>query len=433
MPRGWGLGERPAPAHASIRRCLAGAALAALASGGVASGAERVVGGSPIQVQAAPWAVVVQDQTATTRYLCSGSIVDASHIVTAAHCVFDDSGTIAQPSQLTVEAGVSNFSAPLPTDLEQQRTVSSFRVGPGYVWSSQLVPDDVAVLALSSPLDLSGPAAQAVALPAPTAPFPAGALVGLAGFGDQTSGVFATGPLESMTATVDAQGSCGSTTNGGVLADDAIRLCASSPSSATCNGDSGAGLVTTGANPTLVGVVSGGPPGCVLGSQTVYTYVGAPEILSFVQGDEQPPTAPSVDASTFVDLTWEQQPLVVGDTLSCSSGDWAGGQVSLSYSFVTGSGQVLQTGARATYTLRPADVGATVSCRVAATNAGGTAVDQTAATPVIKPAAKVKTAKAGPAASGGSDATLASSSGRHADIERGARGLRRTPRRPPRQ
>ena len=244
-----------------------------------------------IQIQAAPWSVAIQVQAPTSTSLCTGSIVNASFIVTAAHCLFDAAGTIAKPSQLTVEAGVSNFDRPLATDAEQERTVRSFAVDPGYAWSGQVMPDDVAVLALSSPLDLTGPAVHAVALPTPDGLFPTGAAVALAGFGEATPGIFPTGPLESMTATIDAQGTCGATSAGGVLPDDTIRLCASAPNSAACNGDSGAGLVTTGASPTLVGVVSGAPLGCVAGTHTIFTYVGADEILGFLQRWAQSGTA----------------------------------------------------------------------------------------------------------------------------------------------
>jgi Trypsin len=359
--------------------------LAALIPGGRASAGERIVGGSPIQIQSAPWSVFVSDQTPAGPFVCSGSIVDAAHVLTAAHCVHDGSGALAQASQLTVEAGVSNSAAPLATDLEQRRTVSSFTVHPGYVWSEQVQPDDVAVLTLAGPLDLSGPAAKAVALPAPNSPFPAGAAVAVAGFGVEAPGAQENGSLEWMTATVDAQGSCGGVIASGVIAADAVTLCASSPTAATCNGDSGAGLVTTASPPTLVGVVSGGPTGCVVGTETVYTYLGAAEISAFVQGDEQPPTAPRQDSDTSVDLDWDR-PLVVGATLTCSSADWANGPVSLRYAFVTGSGQVLQTGTRTTYTLRPSDLGATVTCAVAASNAGGTAVGITTPTPAVKPA-----------------------------------------------
>jgi hypothetical protein len=366
-----GLDARAASARGSRRvvaarraaPALACLILAAVMPGARASAGERIVGGSPIQIQSAPWSVFVSDQTPAGLFVCSGSIVDAAHVLTAAHCVHDASGALAQASQLTIEAGVSNSAEPLATDLEQKRTVSSFTVHPGYVWSEQVEPDDVAVLALASPLDLSGPAAKAVALPAPNAPFPTGASVAVAGFGVEAPGAQENGSLEWMTATVDAQGSCGGVIASGVIAADAVTLCASSPTSATCNGDSGAGLVTTGSPPTLVGVA---------------------EISAFVQGDQQPPTAPRQDSDTSVDLDWDR-PLVVGATLTCASANWANGPVALRYTFVTGSGQVLQTGARTTYTLRAADLGATVSCAVDASNEGGTAVGITTPSPAVKP------------------------------------------------
>ena len=90
------------------------------------------------------------------KFLCTGSIVDASHILTAAHCVYDDAGRLATPSQVTVRAGVSNYSSPLPTDQEQDRPVSLIRIHPGYVYTGKPTPDDVAVIALVSPLRSSG-------------------------------------------------------------------------------------------------------------------------------------------------------------------------------------------------------------------------------------------------------------------------------------
>src|SRR5262249_15366964 len=150
-----------------VMRSLALVAAAGAVAAAAASGASKVIGGSVVQVQQAPWTVYVQYQSGSTRFLCTGAIVDASHVLTAAHCMFADASPLATPSQVTVRAGVSNFSSPLITDLEQDRPVSLIRVHPGYVNTGKPSPDDVAVIALASPLDLSGPAVQAVALPTP--------------------------------------------------------------------------------------------------------------------------------------------------------------------------------------------------------------------------------------------------------------------------
>jgi hypothetical protein len=275
-----------------------------------------------------------------------------------------------------VEAGISNFFSPASTDLGQQRSVASFRVHPGYVYAEIAQPDDVAVLALAAPLDLTGPAVQAVALPASSAPFPAAAAVAIAGFGSQDAAVARpSGALQSMTGTVDPQGQCGDFTPTNIMAaDNAVILCAVSATSAICHGDSGAGVVSTGGTPVLVGVVNDSPAECMPGSRTISTYLGAPEVLRFVQGDDEPPTAPRPPSPSIrYGFSWPQ-PLVVGNTLACSTDGWPA-TVQIVYSFVNPTrGQVLQTGPNRHYLLPPTAAGVSVACTIALTNSGGTLI-----------------------------------------------------------
>jgi hypothetical protein len=130
------------------------------------------------------------------------------------------------------------------------------------------------------------------------------------------------------------------------------------------------------------------------------TYLGAPEILKFVQGDDHPPVAPRKADSTFVDISW-RGPLRVGNTLTCTSGNWSG-EPTLAYLFVSSqSGEVLQQGPKVTFRLAAANIGDALLCKAVATNAGGTAVLGTGATteigsaPVIgiAPVAPVKAKK----------------------------------------
>ena len=110
--------------------------------------------------------------------------------------------------------------------------------------------------------------------------------------------------------------------------------------------------------------------------------MGAPEIVSFVQGNDQPPTAPRQTDSTTVDLTWSP-PLVVGNKLSCVAAGWGPG-VQLAYSFIDfGSGNVLQEGPSPTFVLPGSDAGATVQCEVHATSSGGTTLEETRATSAV--------------------------------------------------
>jgi hypothetical protein len=294
-----------------------------------------------------------------------------------------------------VRAGVSNFSQPLSSDAEQDRGVSSFRIHPGYTGQGKSGPDDVAVLALVSPLDTTGSAVQAVALPTPGTPFPTGATVSLAGFGRQSPTANASGPLSSMTATVDAQGTCGSDS---LLDDNADFLCISSSTSAACNGDSGSGLVTTGGTPVLIGVASAGDQSCPPGSHTLFSYTGSPEILQFIQGNDHPPTAPRNETTDFPKLGWDSPARpVVGDTFDCDPGDWKTPDAQIAYSFVdAGTGHVLQSGPRGSFLVPAADAGAMVYCLIGVSNSGGTTLVRTTSTDPVGPVPTVRIVRVAP-------------------------------------
>jgi secreted trypsin-like serine protease len=359
---------------------LASLALLGVAPAGWSSPA--VFGGAAIQIQQAPWTVYILPSD-PNGLACTGIIVDSLHILTAAHCVYTETGGVrVAPSSFTIDAGVSNIQAPYSTDVQQLITgVASIRVHPGYVpyTAGSDDVDDVAVMTLSAPLDLSGTAVQAVALPEPNSAFPAGMAASVAGFGIQKPGGMENGLLNRLDVTTDPQGFCGAST-ASVRSEDAIRICASSPTGSVCGGDSGGGLVTTGPTPTLIGILAEIPVSCDAGLPGIYTYVGMPEILDFIQGTNDPPKAPRYDAAT---LKW-RPPLTVGATLTCSSGGWTG-HPTLTYTFMNAkTHQVLQKGTRPAYRLITRDANDAVECTVTATNAGGSSETLSGATPTIK-------------------------------------------------
>jgi hypothetical protein len=262
-------------------------------------------------------------------------------------------------------------------------------VHPGYVYSPTASPDDVAVLALNQPLDLSGPAVQLAPLPAAGGAFPAGQSVELAGFGRESSSGSSDGSLNELNATVDQQGECGGFSNTVEPYDNAIALCAEGSNNSICSGDSGSGLVSTDGSHTLVAVASAAPATCDPSSHGIYVYVGAPEILTFIQGNNAPPIAPRINSTTYVDL-YAQPPVRVGTKLTCESGNWENSPT-LTYAFVDSAhDKVLQQSASHTLVLNAQTVGAKLACRAIASNAGGTAVLETTSTSAVGVAAKLE-------------------------------------------
>ena len=339
---------------------------------------------------------VHEDLERVDREYCSGSILDSLHVLTAAHCMYVSDGTLADPARSRCGPGSRAPPGRSAATPEQDRGVDSFRVHPGYAGPTVGSSDDVAVLTLAAPLDLSGPAVQAVALPAPGAGFPsADTEVGLAGFGRENPAVPATGTLNWLAGRVDEQGTCGAFTTAVIRDADATSFCAFAPWSAVCSGDSGSGLVTSGPSRVLVGVVSAGQVlgqvGCAVGARTIFTAVWAPEVLRFIEGDDQPIVAPRRTPATYVRLFWDH-PLAAGGALVCFSDRWDGNPT-ITYAFVSARGRVLQQGPSSVFRLGARNAGDVLSCRASATNAGGTAVLSTDWVGTVAPASAAPPAR----------------------------------------
>lgn len=363
---------------------MAIALLVALVLVGGASPAGRAVGGTPISISAAPWAVAIDYGNDVEHDDCTGSIISPSLVVTSAFCLYSSSGSIEPLAGLTVIAGVSNDVTPASTDAEQSRTLSSVRIPSDFTYNPNASQaDNVAVLTLSAPLNLGGPDVQSIALPSQGATFPAGASASMPTYGQQSASTNETGQLESMTVSIEPQGDCGQPASDQFIQYNATVFCAVSPTAGVCDGDAGASLVATSGSPVLLGVASGSSSDCTAGSQGYFTDVASGEILDFLQGTNSPPVAPQSSKADPTDLVW-YGPLNPGVDLVCTTGGWGGG-VRVAYSFVNAaSGQVLQSGSSARYVIPPAAVGETIECISAVTNAGGTTLERTSASSVVK-------------------------------------------------
>jgi Trypsin len=341
-----------------------------------------VVGGTQDSIQELPWQVAVfaefEVEGEIVATLCSGSIVlDLSHVLTAGHCVFNPVTRQRLPAEdFAVVAGVSSLKEISTGPTSQERLVGGVRAHPYFNYAAGPgTPDDVAVLTLASPLEASS-AVTPVTMATSGSP-PRGSHAVLSGFGEENplTGEL-NGNLYSLGVELQESRRCGGPA-------DALFLCGSNSAGTACSGDSG-GSVLGGESSNLVGVIDTvavvGGQRCTRGALDGFANVTAPEIRDFVEGSESPPRAPQGGGGIVI-----RGFITVGNSLTCEPGSWTNSP-SLTFAFIDdASGQTLQRGGSTTYALSGADVGRTIACEVAASNAGGTGTVKTAPLPPIKP------------------------------------------------
>jgi hypothetical protein len=297
--------------------------------------------------------------------LCGGTLRDAAHVVTAAHCV---DGLSA--GSVEVFAGIDRRSARTASD---ERDVTAIAVHPRYDEST--LTYDAALLTLESGY-VEGAKIKRVPLASESddeALTPTTGLL-LSGWGRtnaQAPGQSTGAPSDDLRSVVIRPASnCADVYQGW---NEAIQLCAGEAGKDACQGDSGGPLVVGAPSaPKLVGIVSGGA-GCAWpGYPGTYTRVAAAEIRSFLaQGLTDDPAPVNVAAPT---LLGQPQP---GQTLTCDPGAW-NGATSFRYRFLVGSVEVQPSGGANSYLIGNADIGASITCEVRARGAGPSATAQSA-------------------------------------------------------
>lgn len=339
-------------------------AIAPVAAADTTAAAPRTssIGGQAIPTpREAPWSALLSMQGGNASS-CSGSIVDAAHVVTAAHCTYD--GGVPWPlGAYAVVAGVADVSKGGDHEEEQVREVSSVRVAPGFVPGAD--GDDVAVLRVEPPFDLSATGIASIPLVGEKAGPAVGAAARLFGWGQVENGR-SDGRLHRLDQGLLEQWQCAY----GVPS----LLCAWSATGAACAGDSGGGLVTAADPPVLFGVsnfVIYPSSACAMGNLTVYADLSTPEIHSWLLGDAEPPQAPRAGIRP---LLWGE--LHAGGKAICNAPQWSGGPtLTTKFLYATPGSyatQIVQQGASNEYVLGPKDVGHSLTCVSVAANDAGT-------------------------------------------------------------
>ncbi|KFE67474.1 trypsin-like serine protease [Hyalangium minutum] len=213
------------------------------------SSEQEIVGGTATTIANNPWQVSLQ--TSSGFHFCGGSVLNANWILTAQHCV-NDSGTISKPAR--VEAGTTTISGS-----GQVRSVAEVIVYPGYVDASK--GKDVALLRLSTPLDLSGASVKAIGLvtaaDATAGVTNTGVVTRVTGWGTLSSNGSSPDTLQTVDVNIVSNSSAQSSYPQETITAD--QLAAAAPGKDSCQGDSGGPLtVLNGSTRVLAGVVSWG-------------------------------------------------------------------------------------------------------------------------------------------------------------------------------
>jgi len=370
-----------------------------------------IIGGQEATISQFPWQVYVvgrhEEGGGTVDVTsCGGSILNATTILTAAHCVDHESTTTTYAAEeFAVLAGASNVHEftelvaatgfLVPPSGAQASRVSKIRTDPYYAVLPN-VKDDVAILTLEKGLELSEEKhAQAISLvQAGSTPAP-GTTLSISGYGKQEGAESAqpNGGLYSTTLTAIGSDACREE----VGVNSAVLLCAQSPSSSTCQGDSGGPLVE-GSPAIQVGIVDFGAKECPVGEPDVFTNLAAPEVRDFIEGSESPPVASRATSPPVVKSVGPA--LVDFSPLTCEPGGWTTPPTSFTYTFQVenASAQVLQSATGNIFAPSSTAVGDPLVCIVQATSPGGTSTARSGTTLAIAadstpPAAKITTLK----------------------------------------
>jgi len=135
------------PSYQTTYSCNTSASCGCSTSSSILS---RIVGGESATTGSWGWAVSI---LIANSYLCGGSIISSSWVITAAHCVLNFTA-----SQVVIYAGSSQRFAGTQTKVASQIIIHSS-------YSTTTYLHDIALLKLATPLTMSDPYVRSICIP----------------------------------------------------------------------------------------------------------------------------------------------------------------------------------------------------------------------------------------------------------------------------
>ncbi|MEU5796138.1 serine protease [Streptomyces sp. NPDC047813] len=247
------FGTTRARRTAAILTATAAAATTALLASPTASAAPQpIVGGTTTTTTAYPFVMQITD--ASGSQFCGGTLVSATKVVTAAHCMAGET-----PGGVRVVGGRTKLNGTDGTVSE----VSKIWVNPDYTDATN--GDDVSVLTLSTSMPYK-PVSYVSS--SQTDVYAAGTTARILGWGTTSENGSSSNQLRTATVPVVSDASCRSAYGSDYVQSDMVCAGLSSGGVDTCQGDSGGPLLIGG---VLAGITSWGEGCAEAGYPGVYT------------------------------------------------------------------------------------------------------------------------------------------------------------------
>ncbi|MGX1915739.1 S1 family peptidase [Streptomyces phaeochromogenes] len=225
---------------AAVTAAVAAAATTCLLGATTASAAPQpIVGGSTTTAAAYPYVMQITDSS--QNQFCGGTLVSATKVVTAAHCMVDET-----TSSVRVVGGRTYRNGTNGT----VSRVSNIWIHPSYVDAEQ--GDDVAVLTLSTSMPYT-PISYVSS--SETSVYTAGTTARILGWGTTSSGGSSSNQLRTATVPTVSNATCSSAYGSSYISSDMVCAGYTSGGVDTCQGDSGGPLIIGG---KLAGITSWG-------------------------------------------------------------------------------------------------------------------------------------------------------------------------------
>ncbi|MGW0837065.1 S1 family peptidase [Streptomyces prunicolor] len=237
---------------AVVAAAAAAAATALLSAPTAVAAPQPIVGGSTTTTTAYPFVMQITD--ASQNQFCGGTLVSATKVVTAAHCMVGET-----TSSVRVVGGRTYLNGTNGTVAK----VSKIWINPSYTDATN--GNDVAVLTLSTSMPYT--TAKYVAS-TDTSVYATGATARILGWGTTSENGSSSNQLRTATVPIVSDTSCKSSYGSDFIATDMVCAGYTSGGVDTCQGDSGGPLLIGG---VLAGITSWGEGCAEAGYPGVYS------------------------------------------------------------------------------------------------------------------------------------------------------------------